>query len=773
LQAFGRYRVPALFPGRSRRFRILDGTRCCEACYQALAFFHGFVRKGSLLRKAVAAFTAAFVLLAGCGGGGGSALSPRVPDGPTTTPTEIAHATIVLGGKSGTPSAAVRRPKFVSPSTNGIDIKVFAHGGNTIIGESRTDISSGSAACGGQTGLPRTCTVAVPAPPGNDDFVGTTYDAAPVSNSFAAAHTLGIGLLTTTITQGATNNLTLFISGVINQLGFLAPHASLPADGATHTLGFVLNPADFDANPITAGANDPYQNPISVQLTESGGSGHVQIVKNGTPTGGTSTTLNFSTDTVAVKYDGGASPGYSVAVAVSSTNVTPETLTISPLYVTSPSPFHSGTSLSFTASGQTAQVNLSETNAGAITYTATGTGCAGIASASAPSGTPSASSTTITAGSNGGSCTIAFSDGSSTITWNIAVSTASASVVVPGHSVGPITFASYSNGPVRGQNGWLSNSCGNSDYNANVVNTSSYPSAQWPGTPPTKALQVDNSVTQGCFSGLGTPLTPTASGYPNALADTSTNPPAQCGPTCEPFFSVEFVVTSATGAFQPDLEMSLSPVYNNQGARMQYIGLWHTTDLTASHTQKLLIFTNDVEGLWPGNPPGTTAPCFQCVNFVPYEIKYVDPALPHKIGMTMTFVQPNQDVVKFYVDGTLAGSATGYRSWEDYYMLDTESDPGATYPFSRAVNDVLFHPGNVDTCADFADYSNNCNLRTGGAGHTSTANNGFLFTNITTCSGTAAVCAPAIQTSGFRRGMQSFSSSTNAAGRVHSANLLR
>ncbi|MEA2785935.1 MAG: hypothetical protein QOF71_2039 [Candidatus Eremiobacteraeota bacterium] len=690
------------------------------------------------------------------------------------TPESVNVAVIIGGTTAGRGSSSgVRRPKFVSPSTNGIDFKVYAHGGNTIIGQSDTDISSGSAACNGQTGTPRTCFIAVPAPAGNDDFVATTYDGAPANGSFASSHALGKGQLTATIASGQANNLTLYISGIINTLGFLAPHASLPADGAAHTLGFVLNPSDFDNNPISAGANDPYANPISVQLSETAGSGHATIVKNGTDTGGTSTTLNYSTDTVAVRYDGGASPGYYISVSVSSTNVTPETLVISPLYVTSASPYRSGSTLTFTASGQTAQVNLSETNNASATYTATGTACSGIATASAPTGPANAASTTITA-TGAGSCTFAFSDGMSTITWTVTVSTTGASVTVPSNQTGPITFASYSNGPVRGQNGWLSNSCGNSDYNANVVNTTSYPSAQWPGTPPTKALQVDNSVTQGCFSGLGSPVTPTVAGYPNALADTSGATPTQCGPTCQPFFSVEFVVTSATGAWQPALGMSLSPVFNNQGARMQYIGLWHTTD--SGSNQKLLVFTNDVEGLWPGNPPGTTAPCFQCTNFVPWEIKYVDPALPHKIGMTMQFVQPNADVVKFYVDGVLSGvSQTQFRSWEDYYIMDTESDPGATYPYSRAVNDILFHPGNLDSCLNFADYQGNCDQRTSGPSHTSTANNGFLFTNITTCAGTAAVCAGAIQTSGFARSVQSrsVSGARSSASAHHTRSQLR
>jgi hypothetical protein len=714
------------------------------------------------LRKDLAAWTVVFVLLAGCGGGGGgSALAPQQADGSKAS-LQTVQATIVLGGKSGTPSAAVRRPKFISPSTNGIDLRVYAHGGNTIIGESKTDISSGSAACGGQTGLPRTCTVQVAAPAGNDDFIPTTYDAAPVSNSFSSAHVLGRGALTATIVAGQDNTFTLFISGVINQLGFLAPHASLPADGSSHTLGFVLNPADFDANPITAGANDPYQNPVSVQISESGGSGHAQIVKNGTPTGGLTTTLNYSTDTVGVQYDGGAAPGYSVTVTVGASGVTQETLTISPLYVRSASPYLSGNTLTFTATGQTAQVNLSETGAGTTNYTATPSGsCSGVAAASAPSGPANAATTTITAG-GAGSCTVAFSDGSTTITWNIVVTTTGGSVTVPSGALGPIVFNSYSNGAIQGQTDpasgkpWLSNSCSNNDYDANVRNTSSYPSAPWSGfTQPTKALQFSNAVYQAsCSAGLATPEGPKTSGYPNSL--TNTTGPVQCGPTCNPYFSYEFVVTSSTGAFQPDLEMDFSPVYANNGARMAWVGLWHTTNPHSSNAQSLLIFTTDVQGVTG------TAPCFNCANFVVHEVKYVDPALPHKIGLAISFVQPDNDAVTIYVDGQQQPAATTYRSWEDYYLFDTGPDPGYANPYSRAVDDVLFHTSNVDTCVDFNDYSsgpcNSASPRTGHPGHTANANNGFLITNVTTCSGTAASCAGAIQTSSFARRTQSGSS---------------
>lgn len=717
------------------------------------------------MRKLLTSACAAFALLAGCSGGGGT--TPSAGQAPTATgpvpagTTQSVRVSVVIGGKT-TGQSNGRRPKFVSPSTAGIDIKAYAHGGNTIIGEAATDISSGSAACGGQTGTPRTCTVSVPAPPGNDDFVATSYDAAPVGGGFAGAHVLGTGAVTATIAPGASNSLILYLSGVITTLGYLAPNASLPADGSAHTLGFVLNPSDYGNNPITAGNNDPYANPVTVQLSESGGSGHAQILKNGTPAG-TSATLNHSTDTVAVQYDGGGAPGYDVTVTVSASGVTPETLTLSPLYVTSASPYHSGTTLSFTASGQTAQVNFSETGAPpATTYHATpSASCAGIATASAPSGTGSAASTTVTAGNNGGSCSIAFSDGSSTITWSIVVSTGSATVTIPSGAIGPIVFNNYSNGAIQGQTDpasgkpWLSNSCGGNDYDAHVVPTSSYPSANWTGfTQPTKALQFSNPVTQGCYSGLGTPEGPKTSGYPNSLTDTSG--PVQCGPTCNPYFSFQFTATSATGGFQPDLEVNFSPVFANNGARMAWVGLWHTTDHSSNN--KLLIFTNDVEGI-----VGGPAPCFQCANFVAHEVAYVDPTVPHKIGLAINFVQPGNDAVTIYVDGVQQPPATTIRSWEDYYLFDTESDPGYTMPYSRAVDDVLFRAGNVDTCVDFNDYSSGpCSAaspRAGHPGHTANSGNGFLITDITTCSGTAASCAAAIQTSSFARSPQSRSSS--------------
>jgi hypothetical protein len=87
--------------------------------------------------------------------------------------------------------------------------------------------------------------------------------------------------------------------------------------------------------------------------------------------------------------------------------------------------------------------------------------------------------------------------------------------------------------------------------------------------------------------------------------------------------------------------------------------------------QKLLIFTTDVEGV-----TGGTTPCSGCAKYVSHEIAYVDPSLPHLVGMTMQFAGPDADVVRIYVDRTLAGvTQQQFRSWEDYYLFDTSSTP--------------------------------------------------------------------------------------------------
>ncbi len=61
----------------------------------------------------------------------------------------------IAGPPATNTSSKARTPKFISPSTNGVLIDASAHGSTTVIASSATDVSSGSIACGGQTGYPR------------------------------------------------------------------------------------------------------------------------------------------------------------------------------------------------------------------------------------------------------------------------------------------------------------------------------------------------------------------------------------------------------------------------------------------------------------------------------------------------------------------------------------------------------------------------------------------------------------------------------------------
>jgi hypothetical protein len=250
-------------------------------------------------------------------------------------------------------------------------------------------------------------------------------------------------------------------------------------------------------------------------------------------------------------------------------------------------------------------------------------------------------------------------------------------------------FDSYNTGPVVGQRGWLGSPCG---YSASHIDaTSLYPAAHFAGRkPPSNVLVVGNTADDGCFDGLGSPPTANAAGRPDSftVADPTWTP---CGKSCRPIFVAEWTITSSTGGYQPGVAMSVSPVYNNDGARMAYVGMEFVPN-PRTNKPSLHIFTFDVQGVCPPNTTATCgnpgpAPCFQCANFVQHDVAYVDPSAEHTIGIVMEFLTP-RDRVLVTVDGIPAWVGG---SWQDYYTMDTESDPGGTHPHSRAVNDLLLH----------------------------------------------------------------------------------
>ncbi|HEX3463754.1 MAG TPA: hypothetical protein VHS78_06880 [Candidatus Elarobacter sp.] len=250
------------------------------------------------------------------------------------------------------------------------------------------------------------------------------------------------------------------------------------------------------------------------------------------------------------------------------------------------------------------------------------------------------------------------------------------------------TFDSFNLGLAAGQQGWLGSACG---YSLSHIDaTATYPNAKFSGnTPPSKVLVVQNAATDGCYNGLGSP--PVA--QPAGQEDSYTVPAPTwtvCGETCRKTFTASWTVTSSTGAYQPGIAMSVSPVYNNDGARMSYVGMSFDPN-PKTGKPSLHIFTYDVQGVCsdPSCGPTGPPPCYQCANFVQHDVAYVDPTVQHTLGIVMRFSEGRaRDRVSVSVDGETVWNGG---SWQDYYTLDTESDPGAAHPHSRAVNDLLLH----------------------------------------------------------------------------------
>jgi virginiamycin B lyase len=394
-------------------------------------------------------------ILAACSGSTGSPL-PGAPSsgggagGAAPNAQSVTLQMVIQGSHRARAAHSPRAPKFVSPATDGLLAQIYPHGTShtTPIVQAAFDVSSGSKAC--TAGTPRTCSVIVGVPPAaSDDFVVTSYDAAPSgSGSFAGAHVLGVGSLSgQQIVVGTSNPLTIYLDGVIAGLSGQAAFVSLPADGSAHALSFVIDAADYGNKPITAGHDDPYANPIVVSMAESGGSGHALLSLNGF-TGRTSVTLKYSTDTVALKYDGNGSPGYGVAVSISApqtggTGGASEAVQVSPLFVTSTSAYFTAATRTLSLSSSlAASMSLTELKAtGASTYSATPSACTNVASAGAASGTRASATVGVTGGSTASSsgCTIAFSDGTSTVTVSAINTTGGGGVGVPP----AVTIAEY------------------------------------------------------------------------------------------------------------------------------------------------------------------------------------------------------------------------------------------------------------------------------------------------------------------------------------------
>lgn len=237
----------------------------------------------------------------------------------------------------------------------------------------------------------------------------------------------------------------------------------------------------------------------------------------------------------------------------------------------------------------------------------------------------------------------------------------------PPCSSDPTTFDTFANGSVDGQYGWKST--GNYDQ-AIVYNTYGYTDFGC------KSLRISNALTSGAFGDQTFSYETT-----NEAGETSAENGGLSGGTRQDHFEASWDIASTTGAYQPDLQVTVSPD-RGDGARMGWIQVKDEVDGLAVN-----VYDYDAE----------------TDNFVyhPDVASGLDRTVPHTVKVAIDFVDGvGNDIEKIYVDGNLVHTGT---TWEDYFR-DQENNP------TRTVDSLLF--------------------RVAGTAAPATSGNGFLVDNV-------------------------------------------
>lgn len=229
-------------------------------------------------------------------------------------------------------------------------------------------------------------------------------------------------------------------------------------------------------------------------------------------------------------------------------------------------------------------------------------------------------------------------------------------------------------------------------YDQEIVDTAAY--ATVGSTWGSKAFRISNAIASGSFGDQTfSKSLANATGESISTAGSFSNATG----TLQNHFEMQFDMTSATTTEQVGLAVTVSPD-RGDGSRMSYLKF-------ADTATGIDVVFYDVEG--------TTNPA----NFVPTTIKTLDRSTAHTIKLTLdTREGPSNDLVKVYIDGTLAHVGT---SWENYYRYDSEASVEQS---PRLVRNLLFR---VSSSA-------------------ATSGGGYLFDNVTLSSSIEAAPARAL-----------------------------
>jgi virginiamycin B lyase len=217
---------------------------------------------------------AACIALAACGGGALPGTTPNaVAPPPQRAKTIRVRMHVRIPRMPRGTRGRKRRPFFVAASVQGIGIAVYPHGNRTTpLGTANADVSPSSPLCQASAGG-RDCTVPIPAPPGNDDFVVTAYDAPPSGGSFSSAKKLATGESTTLIAKGKSNAVTITLGGIVAGIAVSPPLLSVRAI-APSTQNITVTAVDADGDAIVSdGYVDANGNPVSIALSADSSAG--------------------------------------------------------------------------------------------------------------------------------------------------------------------------------------------------------------------------------------------------------------------------------------------------------------------------------------------------------------------------------------------------------------------------------------------------------------------------------------------------------------------
>lgn len=224
------------------------------------------------------------------------------------------------------------------------------------------------------------------------------------------------------------------------------------------------------------------------------------------------------------------------------------------------------------------------------------------------------------------------------------------------------SFDTFELGSVNSQDGWSSTG----PYDQAIV-SNSYEFDSFG----CKTLRLSNGIASGSFGDQTFSYSNT-----NEAGETLATSGGQSSGTRQNHFEAQFDFASAQRSQQPDLSISVSPD-RGDGSRMSYLRFVDDTD-------GIDVFFDDVSGI--------TSP----VNFD--ETKIADNlsrTTTHSAKFVIDFVDgSSNDVVKIYIDGTLAKTGT---TWENYYRFDNEA---SAEQGPRTTDNLLFRAGGTSVPAN-------------------------------------------------------------------------